>query len=161
MIKPNQPPTILQDTKFRIYFPGTYSIAQLGYLRNGKPEDAPSPTPTPKVGRMKIQPNIVMFLKQKVMFEMVDHAHLLFFLLKTEKKHQQIDKNGHDTMTLIPKSTPFFSSSSTKMCFFSPCWRPSPRAIPSLKRRRRRCRWHYQNPKLSRWRRPHRQWHRL
>jgi len=37
-----------KDTKFRIYFPGTYSIAHLGYLRNGKPEDAPSPTPTPK-----------------------------------------------------------------------------------------------------------------
>ncbi|CAJ1334735.1 unnamed protein product [Effrenium voratum] len=34
-----------KDTKFRVYFPGEYTIAQLGYLRNGRPENAP---PVPK-----------------------------------------------------------------------------------------------------------------
>ena len=38
-----------KDTKFRVYFPGEYTIANLGYLRNGQPEGTPAAAPKAKV----------------------------------------------------------------------------------------------------------------
>ena len=32
-----------KDTKFRIYFPGEYTVTLLGYLKNGRPADQPPP----------------------------------------------------------------------------------------------------------------------
>jgi hypothetical protein len=45
-------PFCCQDTKFRIYFPGEYTIALLGYLRNGKPDDAPPSPKKPKLPKV-------------------------------------------------------------------------------------------------------------
>jgi len=49
---PSSWPFCCQDTKFRIYFPGEYTIALLGYLRNGKPDDAPPSPKKPKLPKV-------------------------------------------------------------------------------------------------------------
>ncbi|CAE8694328.1 unnamed protein product, partial [Polarella glacialis] len=54
-----------KDTKFRVYFPGDYTIAHLGYIKNGKPVDFEATEPAAPAAAAPVKERKVTFPEAK------------------------------------------------------------------------------------------------